>query len=156
MINKVFSFSRYIFLIAVLSCFIAATTLIILAGIETVQLVVKAVSTSLDIYSIKTMGVSFLVVIDILLLGAVFYITALGIYELFIDENISTPSWLHITHVDDLKSILLSVVVVILAVIFLGQVANWDGQSNVLAFAAAIGVVIGAITLFLGWQHKKD
>lgn len=156
MINKVFSASRYIIVIAVICCFIAGTTLLVLAGIETFQLVGKALTNSLDPKLIKELAITFLEVIDILLLGAVFYITSLGLYELFIDEKLPTPAWLHIEHIDDLKSILLSVIIVILAVIFLGKAANWDGDRNLLFLGAAIGFVIIAITFFLGWKRNKE
>lgn len=156
MVNRIFSGSRFIILIAVVCCFIAATALLILAGVETVQLVGQAFSTALDTASIKALAITFLQVIDILLLGAVFYITSLGLFELFIDEGLNLPPWLKITHIDDLKSILLSVVVVILAVVFLEQAVNWDGSVNLLALGGAIGFLIIAITFFLGWRQKKE
>jgi uncharacterized membrane protein YqhA len=155
-INKFLSTSRYIILIAVFSAFVAAVTLLVVAGIETIQLVVKSFTQSLDGKSVKLLAISFIEVIDILLLGTVFYITALGLYELFIDEQLPTPSWLHITQLDDLKSKLIGVVVVILAVIFLGQVVNWDGGIDILFLGAGIALVIAAITFFLGWRGKKE
>jgi uncharacterized membrane protein YqhA len=155
-IHKILSKSRYIILIAVLSAFVAAVTLLIIAGIETIQLVVKSFTQSLDGKSVKLLAISFIEVIDILLLGTVFYITSLGLYELFIDEQLPTPSWLHITNLDDLKSKLIGVVVVILAVIFLGQVVNWDGGRDILFLGAAIALVIAAITFFLGWRGKRE
>ena len=94
--------------------FIAAISLLILAGIETVQLVINAFSINLDAKSIKLYAVTFIEVIDILLLGTVFYITALGLYELFIDDQLPTPAWLHITQLDDLKYKLIGVIAVIL------------------------------------------
>ena len=156
MINKLLSNSRYIILIAVLSAFIAAATLLVVAGIETVQLVIKSFSQSVDGKSVKLLAISFIEVIDILLLGTVFYIIALGLYELFIDEQLPTPSWLQITHLDDLKSRLIGVVVVILAVVFLGQVVKWEGGRDILFLGAAIALVIVAITFFLGWRGKKE
>jgi uncharacterized membrane protein YqhA len=143
-------------MIAVISCFIAAIALLVLAGIEIVQLVIKAFLMSLDSTTIKMLAVTFIEAIDILLLGTVFYITALGLYELFIDEGLPTPTWLHITQLDDLKSKLIGVVVVILAVAFLGQVVNWDGQRNLLFFGAAIALVIIAITFYLGWRRNNE
>ncbi len=156
MIHKLISSSRYVILIAVLSAFIATIVLLVLAGIESVQLAIHAFSISLDAKAIKLLAVSFIEVIDILLLGTVFYITALGLYELFIDEKLPTPNWLHINHLDDLKSKLIGVVVVILVVTFLGQVVNWDGQRNLLFLGAAIALVIISITFFLGWRRKKE
>jgi len=124
--------------------------------VETLQLIIKAFSIDFEGSSVKLLSVSFIEVIDILLLSTVFYITSLGLYELFIDEKLPTPSWLHITQLDDLKTKLIGVVVVILAVAFLGQVVSWDGQRNLLFLGAAIALVIGAITFFLGWQGKKE
>jgi uncharacterized membrane protein YqhA len=156
MLNKILSGTKYIILIAVLCSLIAAIALIILAGSATIQLIIKAFSTSLDAKAVKLLAVAFIEVIDILLLGTVFYITSLGLYELFIDEDLPTPAWLHITHLDDLKSKLLSVVVVILAVTFLGQVVNWTGDTNLLISGIAIASVIAAITFFLGWKMKRE
>jgi uncharacterized membrane protein YqhA len=156
MLRKILSSSRYIILIAVLSAFIAAVTLLVVAGIESVQLVIKSFTESVDAKAVKLLAVSFIEVIDILLLGTVFYITSLGLYELFIDEQLPTPAWLHITQIDDLKAKLIGVMVVILMVVFLGQVVNWDGERNLLTLGIAIGVVIAAITFFLGRRGKNE
>ena len=156
MINKIISNSRYIILIAVISAFLASVTLLVVAGIETVQLVINSFTQGLDGKSVKLLAILFIDVIDILLLGTVFYIIAMGLYELFIDEKLPTPSWLHITQLDDLKSRLIGVVVVILAVIFLGQVVNWTEGSDILFLGAAIALVIVAITFFLGWRGKHE
>ncbi|OGO65078.1 MAG: hypothetical protein A2030_08385 [Chloroflexi bacterium RBG_19FT_COMBO_50_10] len=156
MIRKIFSYSRYFILIAVLSAFVAALTLLVVAGIETVQLVGQAFTKNVDGKSIKLLAVSFIEIFDILLLGTVFYITSLGLYELFIDEQLPTPTWLHITQLDDLKSKLMSVIVVILAVVFLGQVVNWDGHRNLFTLGGSIALVIVAITFFLGWRRKNE
>lgn len=154
MLRKLISSSRYLILIAVISAFIAAITLLIIAGIATVQLVGKSFGTSLDGKSVKLVAVSFIEIIDILLLGTICYITSVGLYELFIDENLPTPSWLHITQIDDLKAKLIGVIVVILMVVFLSQVVNWDGQQNLLLFGGSIALVIGAATVFLSSKRK--
>lgn len=154
--RRIISSSRYIILLAVICAFIAAVTLLVVAGIETYQLVIRAIKASMDGKSVKLLAVSFIEIIDILLLGTVSYITALGLYELFIDEHLPTPAWLHITQIDDLKAKLIGVVVVILVVVFLGQVVNWDGQQNLLFLGGAIAMVIAAATFFLNWNGKGD
>jgi uncharacterized membrane protein YqhA len=154
--RRIISSSRYIILLAVICAFIAAVALLVVAGIETVQLVIRAFSTSIDTKTVKILAVSFIEIIDILLLGTVSLITALGLYELFIDERLSTPAWLHITQIDDLKAKLIGVVVVILVVVFLGQVVNWDGQQNLFYLGAAIALVIAAATFFLNWNGRNE
>jgi uncharacterized membrane protein YqhA len=154
--RRIISSSRYIILIAVVCAFIAAVILLVYAGIATVQLAIRSATSAIDGKSVKALAVSFIEIIDVLLLGTVSYITAMGLYELFIDEHLPTPAWLHITQIDDLKAKLIEVVVVILVVVFLGQVVNWDGQRNLLFLGAAIALVIGAATLFINWKGKDE
>ena len=156
MMRKFLSNSRYIILIAVLCAFIASVTLLVIAGIETIQIVIHTFTERVGGKSVKLLAISFIEIIDVLLLGTVFYITALGLYELFIDELLPVPSWLHISDLDDLKSKLMGVIVVILAVVFLGQVVNWKGGIDILFLGTAIAVVILAITIFMGGRSKKD
>lgn len=154
--RKLLSSSRYIILIAVLCSFIAAVTLLVVAGIETVQIVIHLFSQQVDGDAVKQLAISLIEVIDVLLLGTIFYIIAMGLYELFVDEQLSTPVWLHITNLDDLKSKLLGVIVVILAVIFLGQVVDLKGGNDIFFLGAAITMVIVAITFFLKWRTKNE
>lgn len=155
MMNKVFSSTRYIILIAVFSSLIAAISMLVLAGIEVVQLVISAFSINLDPESIKTLAVKFIGVIDVLLLGTVFYITAIGLYELFIDDQVQLPTWLHINELDDLKNKLIAVVVVILVVVFLESVVSSEIGQNLLYLGIAIAAVIASITFFLAWSSKR-
>ncbi|HEX9996104.1 MAG TPA: YqhA family protein, partial [Abditibacterium sp.] len=78
----------------------------------------------------------------------VFYITSIGLYELFIDDSIEVPAWLEIHTLDDLKVKLLGVVVTVLGVLFLGQIVTWDGQRELLGYGVSIAAVIGAITFY--------
>jgi uncharacterized membrane protein YqhA len=87
------------------------------------------------------------------LLATVFYIIALGLYELFIDSSLPMPPWLEFHTLDDLKDKLLRVVVVLLAVLFLGQLVQWKGDTEILALGAAVALVIGAISFFLWLDH---
>ena len=50
---------------------------------------------------------------DIILLGTVLYIVALGLYQLFIDHNLALPRWLKVNDLTDLKRDLIGVVVVL-------------------------------------------
>ena len=51
--------------------------------------------------------------------------------------------------VDDLKHKLIGVVIVVLAVLFLGHVVAWDGQRDLLRLGGAIALVIAALSYFL-------
>jgi uncharacterized membrane protein YqhA len=86
----------------------------------------------------------------------VFYIIALGLYELFVDDRVELPQWLIIRNIDDLKNKLAGVVVVVMAVLFPGQVVSWDGQRDLLGYGVAIAFVIAALTYFVGLKGSKE
>ncbi len=102
----------------------------------------------------KILALGLIESIDLFLLGTVFYIIALGLYELFIDDTIQLPHWLVIHTLDDLKNKLLGVAVVIMAVVFLGNVINWHGEPEIVYLGIAIAFVIVALTWFLGSKKK--
>jgi uncharacterized membrane protein YqhA len=97
----------------------------------------------------KVLALSLIEVTDVFLIGIVLFIIALGLYALFVDDTLPLPPWLEIHDLDDLKAKLISVVVAVLAVLFLGEVVKWDGERPLLGFGAGIALVIAALTLFL-------
>ncbi len=135
MIHKILASSRQLILLAVICSYIASIAVLIYGVFETVN----AIALSIHEGEISSKGgkrlvVSLIEVIDLFLLSTVFYITALGLYELFIDDRIKVPEWLEIHDIDDLKAKLISVIIVVLSVSFLGQAVTWDGNPNFLPF----------------------
>lgn len=157
MIRRLFSSTRYLLLIPVLGALVSSMAILIFGAVETYQTIVSMLDGSLLLESPKPLLLKFIEIIDLFLIGTVFYITALGLYELFIDEKVPTPTWLHIDHLDDLKSKLLGVIIVILVVVFLAQVINWSGGLDILGLGTGMAIVIAAVTYFLrvgGNDHK--
>jgi uncharacterized membrane protein YqhA len=154
--RKIISATRYLILIAVIGAFLAAVAVMLYAGYETVQILTRLLSGELALRAGKALAIKMIEVIDLYLIGTVFYIFALGLYELFIDDQVPTPEWLHITHLNDLKGKLLGVAVVIMAVLFLGHLVSWDGGADIFRLGAAIALMIAAITLYMrfGQEHK--
>ena len=156
MIRKFIAYTRFLMLIPALGALIASLAVLIFGGSETLRAVVGMVDGTMLAKGVKAVLLKYIEIIDLFLIGTVFYITALGLYELFIDDQVPTPAWLHINHLDDLKAKLLSVVVVILVVVFAGQVINWDTGLDILGLGAGIGAVILAVTYFLrSGGHSK-
>lgn len=161
MIHKILASSRQLILLAVICSYIASIAVLIYGVFETVH----AIALSIHQGEISSKGgkqlvVSLIEVIDLFLLSTVFYITALGLYELFIDDRIKVPEWLEIHNIDDLKAKLISVIIVVLSVSFLGQAVTWDGNPNFLPFGASVALVIASLTYFLsghknGKSHKS-
>lgn len=136
--------------LAVVGALLAAITLLVFGFAETVLLIQKTIQTGEVSRKVaKALALEFIEIIDLFLLGTVFYIVAIGLYELFISTNIKVPAWLTIKTLDDLKNKLIAVVIVVLGVLFLGQVVGWDGERDLMGYGIGVAVVIAALTYFL-------
>ena len=151
------SLGRYMVIIGVIGAFLAAISLFIYGGILTVQEIIETVKTGyVSSKGGKELMLSFVEIADIFLLGTVMYIISLGLYELFIDDNIEVPQWLEIHTLDDLKQKLVGVVVVVMGVVFLGNVIKWHGETEIVYYGAAIAFMITALTYFTSQTKKKE
>ena len=152
---KVIASGRFFVVIAVVCSFLASIIILIYGGLLTFHSAAQIINTGEISSKVgKKLVVSMIESIDFFLLGTVFYITSLGLYELFIDENIQVPKWMEIRTIDDLKARLISVVVVVLGVVFLSQAVSWDGTSDLLNFGLSVASVIAALTFFLNAHHR--
>lgn len=95
------------------------------------------------------LSVNMTELIDLFLIAIVLIIIALGLYQLFIDPEISLPEWLKTTTLESLKTRLLVVIVVLLAVIFLGAAAESEGGVAIVGLGIGIAAVIFAIGYIL-------
>lgn len=153
---RLLALSRYLVIIPVISSLIGAFILMLYGAVATAIDGAHAVEQMFNgnDKGLKTAAVQFIELVDVFLLATVLYIIGVGLYELFIGK-LDLPDWLVITDLDDLKVKLISVVVTVLSVLFLGLVVSWDGETNLLIPGAGIALVIGALTLFLSQQGKK-
>jgi len=148
--QRILPASRYLILIAILGSFVAATVLILYGGYNTIRLVIEAFSfLSGDPDELKNVAVKFIGIVDVFLLGTIFYIIALGLYELFIDDQVKVPAWLEIHSLDDLKEKLIGVVIIVLGVFFLEKVVTWKDELDLLPLGVSIALVIAALSYFL-------
>lgn len=156
MIHRILASSRQLILLAVICSFIASVTVLLYGVIQTGNAILQVLHDgAASSKGGKKLVVSLVEVIDLFLLSTVFYITALGLYELFIDDRINVPEWLEIHNIDDLKGKLISVIIVVLSVLFLGQAVTWSGDANFLNFGGSVALVIASLTYFLS-AHQKN
>lgn len=156
MIRRLLNGSRFLVLAAVLGALAAALALFVY-GIAEIVVVVADTIAKAEVSSkgAKSLALAFIEIVDLFLLGTVLLMIALGLYELFISSDLDLPEWLQIRTFDDLKMKLVGVVIVVLAVLFLGQIVAWDGERDLLGFGAAIALVIAALTYFLSTAKGK-
>jgi uncharacterized membrane protein YqhA len=153
--QRFISASRFLIIIPSLGSFIAATALLVYGAVEIVQLIGQTLEAEVSSKGAKTLALAFIEIVDLFLLGIVLYIIALGLYELFVDDQLPLPAWLSIHNLDDLKNKLTGVVILVMGVLFLGQVVTWDGERDLLRYGGAIALVITALTYFLSQRSKK-
>jgi uncharacterized membrane protein YqhA len=145
-VNRMIAWSRYVVLVAVAGLFVAFVALMASFAIVLVREVLRALSGEV---SQKELVSVLVTEADTALLATVLYVLALGLYSLFVDDRIPLPAWLQIHTLADLKELLASVVIVVLAVLFLGLALTWDGTRELLVPGLSIAAVIGALSLFL-------
>jgi len=142
--------SRFLVIAAVLGTLVASMALFAYGVAETVVVILDTVAKAeISSKGAKTLALAFIEIVDLFLLGTVLLMIGVGLYELFIDANLKLPEWLQIRTFDDLKYKLVGVVIVVLAVLFLGLVVSWDGERDLLGIGTAIALVIAALTYFL-------
>ena len=113
--------TRYLILIPIIGLAIAAAVFFILGGIGLIRLLFEVVSEALGIShqaAGESQGVIIFEVVEYVhtfLIGTVLYITAVGLYQLFIQE-IDFAGWLKIESTEELETNLIGVTVVVLAV----------------------------------------
>jgi uncharacterized membrane protein YqhA len=160
-VRQALSSSRYLILLAVIGTLISGVTLLVYGALVAIDIVIDTIRhQSISPEGAKELSVEFIELVDLFLLGIVLYIIAIGIYELFIDDTLPTPHWLHIDDLDDLKEKLIAVIVVLLGVTFLGSAVSWTSGKDILYFGLAIAAVLvplGALQLYtLRSKAEKD
>jgi len=148
-IRKFVAGTRFIIILAVVGAFVASLTALVYGHLVVVVAIKDIIQRSdFSTASVRLVASNLVNIIDLLLLGTVLYIISVGLYKLFIDDEVRLPGWLDVTDLDSIKTKLLTVVVVLLGVEFLASVVEFTGK-NILQFGAAIAAVLIAIAVFL-------
>jgi uncharacterized membrane protein YqhA len=153
--------TRYLIVVPIVGLAIAAATFFVLGGFGLIRLLVEIVlaATGLAPMDIEHgQGVIIFEVVEYVhtfLIGTVLYITAVGLYQLFIKE-VEFVGWLKIDSTEELETNLIGVTVVVLAVNFMGAVFA-GGTENLLEYGVGVALPIAALGLFVGlraWSIK--
>lgn len=153
--------TRYLILIPILGLAIAAAFFFIFGGIGLISLLFELILGALGLSHETAEPEQGIIIFEVVeyvhtfLVGTVLYITAVGLFQLFI-EQIDFPRWLKIDSTEELETNLIGVTVVVLAVNFMGAIfaRNTD---NLLQYGAGIALPIAALGVFVGlrsWSVK--
>jgi uncharacterized membrane protein YqhA len=147
-LRNILAGSRYLIIISVLGTLVGS---IIVLGYGAVTVVGVLITVFVNHFiftteEVKIVAASSVELIDLFLLSTILYIVSLGLYKLFIDSNLPLPGWLIITDLNDLKERILGVIMVLLAISFLGYVVEWHfGDYSIVALGLGVGLVLFAI-----------
>ena len=102
--GRLFGFSRYVVLIAVIGLLLASIAVYVFGGIVTVTVIVESFGhAEFNAEGSRAFSTEVIEVIDLFLLGTVLFMTSIGLYELFVDPEIQIPEWLSVGNVEQLK-----------------------------------------------------
>lgn len=156
MLRRTLASSRYLVVIAVLGTLAASLTLLVYEALVVAEGVIEAIRIgSVSAAKAKLLAVDLIQAVDIFLIAIAVYMISLGLYVLFIDESLPLPRWLVFRDLEDLKANLVSIVIAVLAVLFLREAVSWDGQSNLLELAAALALMIAVLIFFLSRKSNR-
>ena len=156
MLKSLLNNSRFLVLAAVVGSLAGAAALFIYGLVDTVVVIARTIATGeVSTTGAKQVMLYFIEIFDLFLLGTVMLIMALSLYELFFDSDLKLPARLEIRTFEDLKSNLVTVVIVVMAVTFLGQIVSWNGETEIFGFGVVVAFVIAALNFYL-WIVKRS
>ena len=154
--HRLGGYTRFMAAVPSFGLFIAAIAMTIATLLSTIGVTVEVVKGEL---TMQDMLVEYIEYADFFLLSIVLYIMSIGLYSLFIDDEIEMPSWLEIHTLDDLKEKLVSVIVVVMGVFFLGRLIHGADSLDLLCMGAGIGAVVLSMAYFVRHimvAHKRE
>ena len=170
--EKVLYYSRFLTFFAVVGSIISAIVLFVY-GTMNVYVAFKNFlnnPTSANHSDLAQLLTVFVSSVDVYLFAMVLIIFGMGVYELFIskmdpvENKLDTrPSWLRITSIDDLKSSLGKVILMVLIVSVFEHSLSIDYDQSVDLLYGSVAVVLVALALYVthlsnnkGKMEKKD
>jgi uncharacterized membrane protein YqhA len=156
--TRLLAVCRYLLIIPVIGCVILTAGTVIM-GVGRIFTGTAKILSQGDFgpKASKTAALSVIEIIDLFLVATVAYITAVGLYKLFIsDREVDLPMARKINNLKNLEDKIIGVVVAALAVAFLGQAAVGEEPAALLNYGGGIALVIAALAYFMGHGGGKE
>lgn len=160
--------SRYLSILAVIGSVISSVALFIRGGIviyDSIAEFIKELGEGKVNPNYEHMFESLVSSVDIFLFALVLIIFGVGVYELFINkidpverQSDTRPSWLRISSVDDLKSSLGKVILMVLIVSFFKHILELTKEQwgPLTLLYLAIGILLISAALYLTHKSHSD
>ncbi|MEY4318952.1 MAG: hypothetical protein RL378_56 [Actinomycetota bacterium] len=151
--RQILGLTRYAVIVPAIASIIGALLLMAQGSIEMIIVVYESVAAHAYL---KDTIVAVLTAVDAILLGTVLLVIGYGLYELFVDPELTVPDWLQVRDLDDLKSKLIGVVVAIIAVVFVGVFVDANRADEVLAYGLGAGALVAGLAVFALATRKSE
>jgi uncharacterized membrane protein YqhA len=153
MLVKFIGATRYLAIIPILGLAVAAAVLFAFGGLGLFGFILRSIGEASSGHGVEVLPIfELLEFVHQFLIGTVLYITAMGLYQLFI-QDVPLPMWMKTESSEDLENNLVGVTVVVLAIEFLGAVFSGT-EPDLLQYGAGIALPIAALALFMGLKHR--
>ena len=151
MLRNLLVISRYLLVLPVIGSLLLTICVVVMGlGVILVHGWELLQNPEFSVKTAKTLSITVIETIDLFLVGALGYITAVGIYKLFISqEEEQLLKRIKIEKLDDLEQKIIGVVVAALAVGFLGHAVEAEQAETIFQGGVGIALVIGALCLFM-------
>ena len=151
--RRLIELSRFAVAVPAVTSIIASFVLMAIGVWEVVMTIVHLLDSSV---SVKLTVVAILTSVDTFLLATVLLVIGYGLYELFVDSEVTLPKWLQIRSLDDLKTKLIGVTVAILGVVFLGALVDRKDANSVMLIGVGVGAVVLGLAAFTFATKRKE
>jgi len=151
MFKRLLESYRYLVLLAVVSS-LAASAGAFLWGTWKTGLLLW--SLAINRGDLPHLAVRLIELMDKFLIATGLYIFAVGLYELFLGE-LNLPEWLEVHSLHDIKSRITSILVLVMAIVFVEHLVEWEKPMETLALGAAISLVTLALLVFNRYSEKS-
>lgn len=151
MLQKLLALSRYLLILPIIGSLLLMIGVVVLGlGVVVKQEWELFTQGDFSPKAAKTLTLTVIETIDMFLVGAICYIVAVGIYKLFVcQDGAPLLKRIRIESLADLEVKIVGVVIVAMAVAFLGRATDAVDYTAVLQGGIGIAVVIASLCLFL-------
>lgn len=148
--------TRYMVLIPILAVLIGAFSLFLQGTIQAFEVMHETWSQLIAPSSEhKEFAVDYLAIVSTLLKAVVFYLIGVGLYSLFI-QPLNLTSALGVDSLADLEHKIISVVIVILAVVFLEHYVHFDNGTQIVQYGIALALAVASLVWFQRVSHEHS
>lgn len=151
--RTVFKNFRYVLVLIVFSCLVGSLSLCLYGVAQTAMTVWGVFQTAFEPHeTVDDTAFHFIELADIFLVSTVLLIMGFGLHALFLGD-LDLPEGIKVKSFDQLKAKLIGVVVVAIAIIFVGEVIRWNHSIDILYMGGAVAAVVSSLALFNKSSH---